>query len=276
MLAAGLGALPSACQRGDASQPQAKSGADQPQARIGELVEVFSPLDRTVTSDISDARFIRGQKLLEELSHAGPAVGHAALMALQEKKEKPVDVERALLTVAARADTAETEPLLESLLTQYGATLNLRTEATLLLAEVAPQRAIALLEPIVTLQKQNQTMPDESFLLHAWVTACEKTGRSPVKELCDVATNLFQEGYARVYAVEELGKRHDPRGEAALRTILVESTGDGYLRRKATQSLHAILPAETACEIFRSVAAKEADMNFLRFLADAIQRWCGG
>jgi hypothetical protein len=258
------------CRDGDAAP--AKAGT--PEERIGELVEAFTPLDRTVTSDVSDARFVHGQKLLDELGHAGPAVGHAALMALQEKKEKPVDVERALLMVAARADTAEAQPLLENLLTQYGASLNLRTEATLLLAEVAPARAIELLEPLVTLQKQNQTMPDASFLLKAWVMACDKTGRSPVKELCDVATNLFQEGYARVLAVEELGKRHDPRGEAALRTILVESTGDGYLRRKTTQSLHAILPAETACELFHQVAAKEADMNFLKFLADALEKWC--
>jgi hypothetical protein len=97
-----------------------------------------------------------------------------------------------------------------------------------------------------------------------------------VPELCDVATNMFQDGATRVLAVKELGKRRDPRGEAALRTILVESTGDGYLRRKAVQSLHAILPAETACILFREVASKEADMNFLRFLADALGDWCGG
>jgi hypothetical protein len=263
----------SGCSKGDAASSRAQGG---PEERVGELIEAFTPLDRTVTSDISDAKFIHGQKVLEELSHAGPVVGHAALVALQEKKEKPVDVERALLTVAARANPAETVPLLESLLTQYGASLSLRTEATLLLAEVAPARAIELLEPLVTKQRQSQTMPEEEFLLKAWVIACDKTGRSPVKELCDVATNIFQPGYARVLAVRELGKRPDPRGEAALRAIVIESTGDGYLRRITIQSLHELLPAETACELFRKVAEKEADMNFLRFLADAIEKWCGG
>jgi hypothetical protein len=242
---------------------------------VAELVEAFTPLDRTVTTDVSDARLHRAQELQEELSKAGPAVGHAALMALKEEKEKPVDVERALLTVAARAGTAEALPLLEALVTQYGVTMSLRTEAVTLIAEVAPERAIQILEPIVTLQKQQSTMPDTEFLLRAWVVACDKTGRSPVKELCDVATNLFQPGIARVVAVKELGKRRDPRGEAALRTILVESTGDGYLRRMAVQSLHATLPGETACILFRQVSEKEADMNFLRFLINALEKWCG-
>ncbi len=270
---AGLGfwGLPS-CDHGSAA-PLAAPGS--PEQQVGELIEAFSPLDRTVTSDISDAKFIHGQKVQAELSKAGPAVGHAALMALQLKTEKPVDVERALLTVAAHADPLETVPLLESLLTQYGASLSLRTEGTLLLAEVAPARALELLEPLVTKQKQSSTMPDQEFLVKAWVIACDKTGRSPVPELCDVATNLFQPGYARVLAVRELGKRPDPRGEAALRTILVESTGDGYLRRITVQSLHALLPRETACELLHEVAAKEADLNFLRFLADAIEKWCG-
>src|SRR5262249_36580216 len=109
----------------------------------------------------------------------------------------------------------------------------------------------------------------------AWITACSKTGRSPVNELCAVATNFGQEEYARVLAVRELGEHQDPRGEKALRAILLESTGDGYLRRVATQSLHKGLPAETACQLFKEVASKEADLNFARFLGDVLEKWCG-
>jgi hypothetical protein len=246
-----------------------------PEQRVAELIVAFSPLDRTVTSDVSDAKFIHGQKVQAELCAAGPEVGHAALMALKDPAEKPVDVERALITVAARANPKETVPLLESLLMQYGTSMSLRTEGTLLLAEVAPERAIELLESLVTKQKQSSTMPEEEFLLKAWIIACDKTKRSPVPELCDVATNLFQATYPRVIAVRELGKRPDPRGEAALRTILVESTGDGYLRRITVQSLHQLLPRETACALFQEIAAKEADLNFLRFLADVLEKWCG-
>jgi len=261
-----------ACRRGDAT---ASGNAEaEAKVRVDALIEVFTPLDRTVPSNVTDVRFKEGQELLAELSAAGPEVGHAALAALREGVERPVDVERALLMVGARAATAEAQPLLENLLTQYGASLHLRTEGTFLLAEVLPHRAIELLEPIVTRQKQESTMPPHEFLLKAWVVACDKTGRSPVKELADVATNLFAEGSARVLAVKELGLRRDPRGEAALRAILVESTGDGYLRRKVVQSLYATLPSETACALFRQVAEREADLNFLRFMADVLGDWC--
>ncbi len=256
-------------------RPQPQAGAPgTAEAAIAELVEVFTPLDRTVTSDVEDEKFRRGLEVLEKCSNGGVAVGRAALAVLREQKQRNVPVERALLTVAARAATAETAPLLENMVKEYGVALELRTEALLQLSEVAPERALAVLEPIITKQKQLSTMPPQEFLVRAWVTACERTGRSPVPELCDVATNMFQEGAARVRSVKELAKHKDPRAEAALRTILVESTGDGYLRRMTVQSLHTLLPAETACVLFREVASKEADLNMLKFLADVLEKWC--
>ncbi len=244
-------------------------------ARVAEMVDALTPIPETVTSDITDAHFHRGMQLLAELSAAEPEVGRAALRALQARKEKVVQVERGLLTVAAKSATQDALPLLENLVTQYGPSLDLRTEAALLLGEVAPERAIPILEPMVLRKTRNQTTPPVEFLVVAWVTACDKTGRSPVPELCDVATNLFQEGSARVRAVKELGKRPDPRGDKALRAILVESTGDGYLRRMAAQALLATLPRETACAVFRETGDKEADLNFLEFLAQLVDKNCG-
>ncbi len=261
-----------ACERADGAGAAAREAAE---ARVQELIEVLTPLDRTVTSDITDQQFIRGQELLAELATAGPEVGRAALRALQVQATRVVDVERGLLAVGARAATADAVPLLENMVTQYGPALDLRTEAALLLAEVAPERAIPILEPMVLRRKTNQTMPPAEFLVRAWCTACDRTGRSPVPELCDVATNLFQEEAARVRAVKELGRRPDPRGEKALRAILVESTGDGYLRRMAAQAIRDTLPRETACDVFRQVGDKEADLNFLRFLADMVDKNCG-
>lgn len=262
--------LAPACRQGTAAEPKAGTS----EAEIADLVEAYTPLDRTVTSDVQDAKFVRQLKLLDRCSQGGVEVGRAALEALRREHVPSQDVERALLTVAARAATADTTPLLEKLVTEYGSALMLRTEAALLLAEVAPERALLILEPMIEKQRQTMTMPPAEFLVKAWVTACEKTGRSPVPELCNVATNLFQEDSARVRAVAELARFPDVRGEAALRTILVESTGNGYLRRKAAQSLHELLPAETACAILRQVASKEADLNFLKFLADALDKWC--
>jgi hypothetical protein len=268
LLVGGLTACPDANGAGTA----AKGSAD---ARIQEYIEVLTPLEETVTSDITDAKFIRRMELTAELSAAGPEVGQAALRALQTQERKVVAVERGLLTVGAKAATAEALPLLENLVTQYGPSLDLRTEASLLLAEVAPERALPILEPLVLRKVRNQTTPPVEFLVVAWCTACDKTGRSPVPELCDVATDLMQEGSARVRAVKELGRRPDPRGELALRAILVESTGDGYLRRMVAQALRDTLPAESACSIFRAVADKEQDMNFLLFLGDMLEKNCG-
>ena len=245
-----------------------------PEARVARLVDILTPLDKPVTSDVGDARFHKGQDMLAELSSAGPEVGRAALRALQDRKDKVVDVERGLITVAAKADTAETQPLLENLVTQYGAAIELRTEATLLIAEVAPERAWEILQPMVTKQRPDSTTADSEFLVRAFVTACEKTGRSPVNELANVATNLFQQEAARVRAVKELGNYKDPLAAQALRAILVESTGDGYLRRMAAQALVKSLPRETACDILKNVADHEAEINMLQFLMNMLDRNC--
>jgi len=265
-------AAASACRDAAGTLPQPARSAD---ARIAELIDALTPIAETVTSDITDAHFHRGNELLAELCAADPEVGRAALRALQSRQTKMVQVERGLLAVAARAATADALPLLENLTQNYGPSLDLRTEAALFLAEVAPERALLLIEPMMLRKVRNQTTPPVEFLVRAWVIACQKTGRSPVPELCDVATNLLQEGSARVRAVAELGLHPDPRGERALRAILVESTGDGYLRRKAAQALRDTLPRETACEIFRQAGDKEADLNFLTFLAKMVEMNCG-
>ena len=245
---------------------------------LKELVEVLSPLGKTVTSDITDRRFLRGRELLGILRASDRACGQKALAILREKPEdgkpRPVDVERALIDVGAHAATDDAAPLLESLVTEYGPSLDLRTEATLLLAEVRPQRAIEILQPLVTQAKPGRTLPPPEFLVEAFTSACDAVGRSPVPELADVATNLFMDETARIRAVKKLGKRKDPLALRALQAILVESTGDGYLRRMAAQGLRDTLSREDGCEIFRKVADKEADLNFIEFLRDMIEKNC--
>jgi hypothetical protein len=216
--------------------------------------------------------------MLAELSKAGPEVGRAALARLRttpDGKPRPQAVERALLTVAARAAPEDSKVLLENLVTQYGTDLALRTEATLLLAEVHPLRAKEILEPFVRRARQSQTLPPQEFLVRAWVTACEQSKTDPVPALADAATNLFMEEPARVRAVKELGHhKGNLLAEKALRAILVESTGDGYLRRMAAQALIELLPRESACSLLTEVADKEADSNMLIFLTDALDKYC--
>ncbi len=275
MLVASLGAAaalgPGCSDRASASD---SAKAVTPEARVQELVEVLTPLDATVTSDVLDQKFLRGQELLAELRAAGPDVGRAALRALGSGDHQPIDIERGLLDIASHAAPQETRPLLESLVTEYGPSLALRTEAVMLLAETSPQRAIEILEPIVARSRSSQTLPAGEFLVKSWVIACEKTGRSPVKELARVATDLFQEQAARIRATKELGRHDDPLATKALQAILIESTGDGYIRRMAVQGLRNTLPRESACAVFQRVAEREADMNFAKFLADTLEKHC--
>jgi hypothetical protein len=260
------------------SETAAGTAGQAPSPDLAELITVMTPLDKAVTSDISDQRLLRGRELLGKL-RAGPReVGLEALALMRDVpvsgSSRLVDVDRALLDVAAHAAPADARPLLEALLTQYGAALELRTEACLLLAETSPERAIELLEPMVAKAHPNRTQPPAEFIVRSWVTACDHTGRSPVPELADVATNLFADETARILAVKELGHRPEPLALQSLQAILIESTGDGYLRRMAAQGLRDSLPKESGCEIFERVASREADLNFAQFLADLLQKHC--
>lgn len=266
---------------GPSGQAASKAGKSPEVAQIDELVEALTPIAPDLTSDILDRHWHHGQELLAK-AKAGPrAVGLVALQRLREgapKDEKGVPiqpVELGLLSVAAHAAPEDARPLLEALVLQFGPSLYLRTEALLCLAETSPQRALEILEPMVTKARPTQTMPPAEFIVGAWIIACDKTGRSPVKELADVATNLFYDETARIKATKELGKRKEPLAAKALSAILIESTGDGYLRRMASQGLRDVLSREDACEIFRQVFDREADENMKRFLLDMIEKNCG-
>jgi HEAT repeat protein len=247
-------------------------------ADLAELVEVLTPLGKAVTSDITDRRLQRGLELLARLRAGGRENGLEALALLGEKPRgdttRPVDVERGLLDVAAHAAPQDARPLLEVLVTQYGASLELRTDAALLLAETSPERALEVLQPMVVKAHPSQTQPPAEFLVKSWVLACDRTGRSPVPELADVATNLLMDETARIRAVKELGKRPEPLAIQVLQAILIESTGDGYLRRMAAQGIRDSLPKESACEVFNQVADREADLSFLQFLRDMLEKNC--
>jgi hypothetical protein len=266
-----------ACDRDGSSKAAGSPAGATAKERVSRLVEVFTPLAKTVTSDKTDAQFREGQELLAELSKAGPEVGREALARLREPHNgtRPQPVERALLIVAAHAAPEDSKVLLENLVTQYGADLALRTEAALQLAEVHPERARELLEPFVRRARQSQSLPPQEFIVRAWVTACEKTHVDPVPGLADAAANLFMDEPARVRAVKELGNHKGNRlAEQALSALLVESTGDGYLRRMAAQGLLNLLPPETFCSLLAEVAGKEADTNMLLFLKDMLDKNC--
>jgi hypothetical protein len=122
--------------------------------------------------------------------------------------------------------------------------------------------------------KRNETLPHDEFLIRGWVKACEHQEISPVPVLVDNATNITKDSTSRHYAVKQLGEHIDPLGRQALEIVLIESTGNGYIRRMAAQSLRKTIPAEEACALFREVADHESENNFLRFLLDIISETC--
>ncbi|MBI5364987.1 MAG: hypothetical protein HZA53_17550 [Planctomycetes bacterium] len=264
------------------AKPKGAAPASSPtQVQLDELVKALTPLPADLTSNLLDQHLHRGQELLAA-AKAGPReLGIAALQRLRQGAPKGDDglpiqeVERGLLQAAAYSAPDDARPLLENLVLQYGPTLHLRTEALICLADTSPARALEILEPMVTKARPTQTMPPAEFIVRAWVTACTKTGRSPVKELADVATNLFYDQTGRTAAVKLLGDYADPLAIQALTAILVESTGDGYLRRMATQGLVRQLSREDACSVFLKVADREADQNMLLFLRDVLEKNCG-
>jgi hypothetical protein len=164
--------------------------------------------------------------------------------------------------------------LLEKLTMTYGHKIDIRTEAALFLGEVVPARAVELLGPELLKRKRTSTMPDDEFMLRAYVKGCEGSGADPVPVLVSVATDIFKQDAARHQAAQELGNHPVELSLQALRAILVESTGNAYLRIKAAQAIRKAFPREEACAIFEEIATHEADENFLKFLADMIQENC--
>jgi HEAT repeat protein len=111
-------------------------------------------------------------------------------------------------------------------------------------------------------------------MLDAWTQAKEKRGEDPVPLLALVATDLQRTQDVRHLATRALGRHASPLGRQALETLLVESSGNGYIRRLALQSLLAILPREEFCAHIRKVQSNEADTDFILVLEAALDANC--
>ena len=260
------------------SAPEVQTAEVNIDKTLERLIELSTELDPTLTSDHHDKHLHARRAFMEETRRASKEIGVAALERFQEVEEQselaPILVRVNLLDVAAHTATEETQPLLETLLTEYGHRIDIRTEATLLLGKVAPARAVELLTPILKKTKNTSTMPADEFLLAAYIQGCKGSNQDPTGVLADVATNIYKEDAARHLAVKELGNQDSKLARMALRQILVESTGNAYLRRKAAQSIRKSFAREEACEIFELISSREADNNFLLFLADMIEENC--
>lgn len=290
-LSLALGALLAAgCDHSDASQeptpadridpfqlvPKDLPVPDWARQEVTDLVAALKPLDPTLTSNHHDQQYWREKALIERLERGEKEVGWAALHAFTNSKDRDYKVRRTLLRVGARAAPDEAKTLLEVLSFTYGFNIEDRTEALLLFAEIAPARYMELARPFVVRRGVvGQTLPNDEFLVKGWAKACEVSGVSPVPVMSDAATNLMLEPYARIVALRTLG-RHDltPESRSALQTCLVESMGDGFIRRVAAQEILRGFPREDACALLREVLAREADPAMATFLDEVLQENC--
>ena len=227
---------------------------------------------RTKTSDVQYAWEDRRRELLRNMHDADPALGQALLASLSELPYKTEIDRYALLAAGTYAAPETAAPMLATAVLEYeGGPLKLdlgeRGQAAVLLAEIQPERAIEILEPLLSNVARGKTLPRREMLLNAWLAACKATGYPREEVLILVATDIRQEAITRHLAVSELGKLKGPRISQALMEVFTESTGNGILRRKAAQAIVASEDTESAILSITSVLEREADSNMQVFLS---------
>jgi HEAT repeat protein len=241
---------------------------------IADLIIALTPPPATSIPVVKSEYFATRKRTLERLRLASQAHGLEALRVYREEPPSLPEVRAGLLDVAAHAAPAATEELLVELTTTFGEDMMVRREATELLGECVPARAIQVLEPILREQYDGRTYPPEDRMLEAWIRAKVTRKEDPTELVARIATDLQRTQDVRHLATRALGQHDTPLARQALETLLVESSGNGYIRRIALQSLLAILPREAYCELVKRIQSREADTDFIVFLERALETSC--
>lgn len=238
-----------------------------------DLIQAVTPASPTLPPAEKNAWFGRRRETLERMRAGGPEIGLEALRMYGERDDDLPEIRAGLLDVAAHAAPEETRPVLIELLKEYGDELFVRTQAALFLGDTSPETAIEEIEPILANETRGTYPPDER-LLEAWNQAAIATDYDRMPLLCDIATDQNREQSCRHQAVRLLGELPGEQSRQALELVLVESSGNQYIRRIAAQSLQSTLASEDLCELLRGVVDREADTNFQIFLDNMIQQSC--
>jgi len=241
---------------------------------IGDLIIALTPPPATAIPVVKSEYFATRKRTLERMRAAGPSHGIAALRVYREEPPALPEVRAGLLDVAAHAAPEASEELLVQLTTTFGEDMLVRRAATELLGECRPQRAIGVLEPILRERYDGRTYPPEERMLEAWIRAKEVRGEDPSPLVALIATDLQRAQDVRHLATRALGQHDSPLSRQALETLLVESSGNGYIRRLALQSLLAVLPREEFCQHVKTVQSREADTDFILVLQSALDANC--
>ena len=214
------------------------------------------------------------QRVLDDYGDEGWEFGDVALKIFEENPQALLPVRKGLLQVAAANLGPDAEETLIRVLDTYAEDIALRTAACELLGRYRPEAAVEFLGPILLDAAPSRTWPERDLMLGAWDMAArsEEIERAPL--LARVATDIYQKDNVRHRAVELLGSVDDPRAVRALEQVLVESTGNSFLRRQAAQALARQPDREESCAIFSRVLEREVDANFQLFMADMLELNC--
>jgi len=241
---------------------------------VRDLITAVTPLAADVPQGEHNVWVERRKKTLERLRLAGPEVGRAMLEAYHANAKSSTQVREGLLDVAAHNLPEETQDILVELVTTYGDDLALRKKACRLLGATSPEVAVDVLGPLLSNTERKVTLPAADQMLFGWIEAMDTLGRDKSEVLSNVVVDFHQPQEVRHHAAVELGKQANPRGRKALETVVVESTGNHYLRRKALQALRDTVPKEEFCPYLNELARNEVDNQFQVFLGSMIDTVC--
>ena len=233
---------------------------------IRDLITAVTPLAAEVPVNEQSAWFNRRRQMLVRLRAAGEAHALEALRTYREREDAFPEIRAGLLDVAAHGAPEETLPVLLELVNEYGADLHLRKKAVEYLGATNPEAAVETLGAILTGKVRGRTFPPEEIMLQAWSEAAAKLEIERAALLCDLALDIKRENAVRHLATRLLAEEAGPQSRQALERLVVESTGNSYVRRKAMQSLQQIAPREEFCALVDRIFEREADTNFQVFL----------
>ena len=264
------------------SEPETQAAApDDADRQIRDLVAALAPAPASANSAVQNDWFDRYREVTDRIRTAGPAVGQAALDKFHESDEEPLMLRRGLLRAAAYNLPVETAPLLEAIFEQYGEDLGLRTSAIEILAETSPADAIRLVLPIMENRRPGKTYPEAERLVDCYAKAALALdlGKEAQLVLSAYASDLFLDQTGRVMAIKALANYPGAHTRETLRTVLVESTGNGYIRRLSAKSLVNLAEVDpetdaVLCDILIEILNKETDTNFQLNLANLVEKHC--
>lgn len=264
-----------------AAAPSASADSDPIEVarQVRDLVTALTPPPATSNSAVQREFVNRRRDVLRTAKAGSPALGHAVRRELEEHPEHIRDVRRGLLEVAAHTIPTEMEPVLVQLVTEFGEDLGLRTKAAELLGATHPAKAVEVLGPLIRDPRPGLTLPPGDILVSTFADAAQAADIDVLDALTEIATNLFIDESARLSAVRGVAKYSGPRARAAIRILVIESTGNGYLRRQAVFALieHSKVDPETAaelCPMLTEICDKETDLNFLEFMLNVLDKHC--